>query len=509
MIPPGRQRDDLQLRVGLKLYDMGMQGSSEDWILFSAADHPNATSLQLETHDPTFLIKLNLQVAERALLVAAYQHALKYLGMARQSLSRMKTPWEKYYDITFRVYQATVDVELCLGHFEVGMAVGQTLIGRAKSLEDKLPAYLAICRAFGRREQHKEAYDLSVNILRIMGAIRKGSIGVKIRLFKDFLYVKRFFASHSDADILAVPLLKDKRLETIMELLSEAGTHAYFCSADLDFLSAVSRMLVISLTKGLSPICSTAMTGYSLFCNALDDMKGTNRFSNLASEILDLTKAKEPACLQLFSVTLHVYAWKDPPEQIIDLYERAHKLGMESGDFENGMLSQVAGYHHAFVTGHPLADLELNYLSVMKRLRLYNMKFVHAFAEEEICPIQYLRGTAEIGFDPIVLSKYGPTGIAGNASEKFQLISGFIGRLQLAVYFNEDDLALQSMQGLDRVSDTDTSFASASVRLCFSSLAYATLYRNRRRRSYLNKSKRCLQELKRLCRIKGTICWHR
>jgi len=75
MIPPDRGRDDLRLRLGLKLYDMGMQSYSEDWILFSAADHLNATSVQIKSDDPTFLIKLNLQVADRASSVAAYQNA--------------------------------------------------------------------------------------------------------------------------------------------------------------------------------------------------------------------------------------------------------------------------------------------------------------------------------------------------------------------------------------------------------------------------------------------------
>jgi len=120
MVPPGQERDNLQLGLGLKLYDMGKQGSSEDWILLSAADQLNATSLQIETDDPTFLIKLNLQVGERASSVAAYEHATKYLGMARQSLSRMSNPWEEYYNIMLRVYEAKVEAELCLENFEGG-----------------------------------------------------------------------------------------------------------------------------------------------------------------------------------------------------------------------------------------------------------------------------------------------------------------------------------------------------------------------------------------------------
>jgi len=509
MIPSGTKRDDLQLRLGLKLYEMGMQESSRDWILFSAADHLNATSLQVETHDPVFLIKLNLQVAERASSVAAYKSATKFLGMARQFLSKIKNPWEKCYDFSLRVYRATVEAELCLGHFDVGMAAGQTLLSRATSLEDKLPTYLSICRAFGRREQHKEAYDMSIDVLRIMEAIPKGGIGV-MRLVEDIVYAKRFFARHSDTDILAIPMLKDKRLETTLELWSVAEINAFYCGATLNHLVTIFRGLVVSLKKGLSPQCGVNMSGYSLICSAMDDMKGAHRISHLARQILDMTKAREQACVQLFIAGSFIHAWQDPPAQIIELYDRAHKLGMESGDFEHGLLCQVGGYQYAFITGHSLADLEMKYISVMKKLHLYKIKSVQAMSEENLLAIQYLRGTAKKDFDATLLSKYGPTDTLDNVSERFRLTSGYFARLELAVYFNEDDLALRCLEGLDLVTtSSDVSFVGQSVRLCFSSLAYSTLYRNRRKRSYLNKSKRCLRALKRICRIKGKVCWYR
>jgi len=48
MVPSDPERDDPQLRLGLKLYEMGVQGYSKDWVLFSAADHLKATSLGLK-----------------------------------------------------------------------------------------------------------------------------------------------------------------------------------------------------------------------------------------------------------------------------------------------------------------------------------------------------------------------------------------------------------------------------------------------------------------------------
>jgi len=190
-----------------------------------------------------------------------------------------------------------------------------------------------------------------------------------------------------------------------------------------------------------------------------------------------MTKAREHTCAQVYVATTFIHAWQDPPTQVIDLYEGAHKVGMESGDFETALLSEMSGYAHAFVAGYSLADLEKKYLSVIKKLRFYNIKSIYAFAEEHLLPIQYLRGTAEKDFDPALLSKYGPTGTVDNDSEHFRLIYGYIGRLHLAAYFDEEDLALQSIQGLDLVTTSaDASFYIQSVGLCFSSLVYSTLY---------------------------------
>ena len=509
MIPPGRERDNLRSRLGLKLYEMGMDSHGEDWVLFLAADHLNATA-NLNNDDPIFLITVNLEVADRASSVAAYQYALKYLGEARRSLLAMNDPWEEHYCVTLRVFRATAEAELCLGHFDVGMAAGHSVIDRARCLDDKMPTYLAICKAIGREQRHKEASELSFDVLHSMGAIPKRGIGLKMHLIRDFLYLKRFFSKHTDAEILALPLMENSRLATIMELLSVASYHAYYCGAMLDFLAGVSRMLVVSLKHGHSPCCGTAMMGFSLFSNAVNDMKASHRFSHLAREILRLTQAREEQCLQIFVITHFVYAWKDPADQIIELYEGAHKIGMESGDFENALLSQVSGYHHAFVAGHSLSVLEMKYASVMEKLDLYNMQFVRGFAVEHLLPIQHLRGTGNHHFESALLSTFGPTGAMDNASEYFRLTYGYLGRLQLAVYFNDDDFAVHTLRELERLAPgSDTGFGIKSVRICFSSLAYATLYRKLRRRSYLRKSRWYLRQLKGFCQSKGTSCWHR
>ncbi len=507
MVPPGKSRDDLLLNLGLRLYEMGLSQSSDDWMIFIAADHLNASPLPVNGENPMFLIQVNLEAGDRAASISAYETASKYLDMARRLLMRFNKPWEVEYETTLRVYRATAEVELCQGHFSLGKEVGQQVLENATSLEDKLPTQVAICRAVGREERHMEAFNMSVRILRTLRSLPQRNGGMKINLVKDFLYVKRCFARQSDSEILNKPLMVDQKLQTIMELLSVAAYHAYYCGALVDFLAMILRMLRISLTEGFCTHSGVAMMGYCLFCNSMNDMDGAHRFFRLARDILTITEARELECLQIYVVSHFVLSWKVKHEEVIELYEEAHKVGMESGDFENGLLSLTSRYYHGFVAGHSLSVLRLQFSSLIDKIKVYKLESVQVITIEQMLPIPFLQGTAESPFDPKELATFGP--VTNLTSKSYRLLYGYLSRLQLAVYFDEDELANYILQRLSKLPDFDIGFCTRSIRLCFSSLAYSTLYRKCRQRTFLRKARRCLKQLKGLCQVKGTNSWHR
>jgi hypothetical protein len=507
MVPPGKARDTLRYNLGLRLYEMGTSEESDEWMLFVAADHLNATALHSSDEDPLFLIHLNLDVGDRAATLCAYGTASKYLGMAMQSLLRLKNPWEQYYETTLRVYRAISEVELCQGHFEIGKRIGEQVLHRGQSLEDKLPTQVAICRAVGREERHMEAFGMSVGILQSLRILPKSNIRLKLRMVKDLLFVRCYLNKHTDEELLAMPVDEDKKLEMIMGLLSVAAYHAYYSGAMVDFLVATTRMLRLSLQQGYTVHSGVAMMGYCLFCNTLHDMDGALRFSRLARDILTLTKARELECLQIFVVCHWVLAWKEPHEDVIQLYEVASKSGMESGDFENGLLSLTAGYHQRYVAGHELASVERNFTGLLQKLKAYKLNSVQVMTVEQLLPIPYLRGRTKSPLNAKELQKFGP--VADTSSENYRLLYGYMARLQLGVYFNEDELTLVILQKLAVLPDFDLAFGTKSIRLCFSSLAYSTLYRTTGRKSFLKKARKFLKQLKGLSKVKGTNSWHR
>lgn len=507
MVPPGKIRDNLRMNLGLRLYNLGTSLEIDDWMLFVAADHLNATALHLSKEDPLFLIHLNLEVGDRAASLCAYGTASKYLGMAMQSLLRLEKPWEEYYETTLRVYRAISEVELCQGHFEVGKGIGQQVLRRGRSLEDKLPTQVAICRAVGREERHMEAFKMSVGILQSLGTLSKSNIGLKIRMVKDFLHVRRYLKNHSDEELVNIPMSNDKKLEMTMELLSVAAYHAYYSGAMVDFLVAILRLLRLSVEQGYSIHSGVAMMGYCLICSNLNDMEGALRFARLARDILTHTKARELECLQIFVVSHWVLAWKEPHEEVIELYELASKSGMEAGDFENGLLSRTAGYHHGFVAGHELAALESKLSGLMEKLKVYKLNSVQVMTVEQLRPIPYLRGTSKVPLDAKELQNFGP--VTHSSSENYRLLYGYMARLQLGVYFNEDELTLVMLQKFASLPDFDLAFGTKSIRLCFSSLAYSTLYRKTGKGGYLKKARKFIKQLKGLSKVKGANSWHR
>jgi predicted ATPase len=294
MVPCGQDRDAFRLTVGLRLHEMGKSSSTssgstshslgvrqDDWMLYVAADHLNATADQVrDTLGEMFLIQLNLELGERAAGVAAYEIASKYLHLARECLLRgvITDPWDTEYETTLQIYRCLVDVELCQGNFEVGSGLGKSVLQYARTVEDKLPTHIAMVKALRRERKHKSSFDLSVKALRGLKEYPRGLVGVHTCLVKDFLYVKRYFKKHSNDTILKLPFMMDDRLIQTMELLGLTGYQAFQCDKKSQFLAAALRMLRLTLQHGLCGHSGVAVMAWTLVLDSLNDMEGVARF---------------------------------------------------------------------------------------------------------------------------------------------------------------------------------------------------------------------------------------
>ena len=255
------------------------------------------------------VVRLNLQVGEKAVAVSAFVPASTYLQKASEALESVANPWEDNYEITLRLYRASADVELLLGRFDRGKIFCNEVMARTRSLEDKLGMQLSLGQALGRLERHAEG--MAVNMQALL-SIRQ--FPAKFHLFhvlRDFRIVKKYFKDHSDYDILLLAPMQDRVKVAAMEHLSDLIVRAYSCGYTIIVLLCILRTLRISFKHGVCPATAEAFASYGLIlCGTFGDQDEGGRLGRLAKEILanlhewDRTKAKNRECSVLCNTAI-------------------------------------------------------------------------------------------------------------------------------------------------------------------------------------------------------------
>jgi hypothetical protein len=133
-----------------------------------AAKHVNSVPSQNNV-DGLELARLNLEVGEKAVGVSAFVPASRYLQKGLDALEMVTYPWRSCYNLSLRLHRAAVDVELCLGNFELGHKLSEKIFQNAVSVQDKLPSSLSLANALGRHARHAEAFELCKKALFRLG----------------------------------------------------------------------------------------------------------------------------------------------------------------------------------------------------------------------------------------------------------------------------------------------------------------------------------------------------
>ena len=312
LVPPGPIHDDLCLRLAKHLIERGNSIEGEDWMLFVAADHLNSRAdINLE---PMELVDLNLKVGKKAVAVAAFVPACAYLESALDAFDRVERPWETHYEIACQLHRSAAEAEFCLGRFERGRDLCNTLINRTQSVVDKLRMKLSLGQAFGKIQRHTEALHVHTEALRL---IKQWPCRFHaLHIAKDLHYVRTFFKKHSDHDILLLPSMTDETTVLTMDHYSELAVRAYYCGKKDLILLAILKQLKMSILYGVGPNTADALVTFgAVLCGLFHDYEGGRRMTRLAKHILvnskglDRLKAKHRECSVLCNSAVFVYVF--------------------------------------------------------------------------------------------------------------------------------------------------------------------------------------------------------
>lgn len=501
LVTPGEDRDKLKRIIGMRLFELGELDSGEDWMFFVAADHLNSTKHQQS--DPLMLARLNLMCGERAYGVAAFKPASQYLREGLQLLKQIDSHWHSHYDLSLRLYRAISDVELCLGNFDLGNALGQQVLKNAQTLQDKLDTYLSLVGAKGRQHRHAEALDLSKVALRLMGDHPK-----RFNSAFDDLAVKRYFKRHSDFDILRLPIMEDETKVAAMKFYSEVAFRSFLCGRWAEYIIACLRMLRMTFKFGLCDKSALGLACYGVFLGSCGNQEGAMRMARLARQVIELTKEKKSEAIVLIAISIYIDCWGGSHENTLETLQRAQKSGMEVGDIENGFHSWFHINIRAYAAGYPLGPVEKSGAELVEQLQLYGIDSILSWVLEVRVPIQYLTGRADkpLNWDEIEQV----CTVVHDSSETYRLRFAYMGRLELAIFFRELDVANRIAERVASVAPHDYStYLGLTQRIYFSGLAASGMARKTGLRKYKKRARAFATEMRRLTRANGPNTLHK
>ena len=517
LIPVGDERDAMHLRIGRYLMEKANDSLlGEDWMLFIAADHLN--SISQTDLPPLDLANLNLQVGEKAIQVAAFVPASGYLRHGLEALQRIESPWQKNYDIALRLYRAAADVELCLGDFDRGNHLCQVIKNNTASIKDKLLVSLSLAGALGRHQKHAESMQVHLEALYLVGEFPKRfHIACLLRKLRK---VNRCLQKFSDQEILDLPIMKDETRLIAMEHLTNLLVRSVYCNNKTIGIICTLLQLVNTFEHGLCPQSADAFAAYGgILFGHFGDQRGANRLSQLACKTLDRVKAvdkrgaKTKECHVLYIVSAYINAFTSSPSRVLATLQRSYKSGLETGDVEKALRSWVGASYYAFLVGFPLDLIETSSSKLLGQLQRYGAAGLYSIFSTFGSTIAHLTGNSEVPLDwEIELSSKFMMGKAMNKLDPSQTHAAsrfYWGRIQLAYYFREIEIAGKMIEPLRAFSKIDATFVYTSIQVYFSGLVSVGLSRRTGNRRHLKVAKMMMREMKAIVKNNGINNLHR
>lgn len=185
------------------------------------------------------------------------------------------------------------------------------------------------------------------------------------------------------------------------------------------------------------------------------------------------------------------------------------QAGMESGNVETGFLSWIVANNFAYTTGYPLDTVERTGREIIQQLQLYSADSILPIFLQIRIPIKYFLGaeTKELNWE--LIGAFKPDD--GDKSDTYQSTFGYLGRLELSLYFGKLELAERMSCGLQQYLGHEGQYTIIVKNVFYSGLTYSGLARRGGSRAwqYRSKATKLLKEMDRLSRTKGLNSLHK
>lgn len=327
----------------------------------------NGTKLMTDKMERYGAAALNLEAGLKAISLAAFPDACRFLQAGIGFLAG-GDHWKEEYTLSLSLFSVGADAELCMQNFTRVHELVEQVLENARTVRDKLRAYVALINSLGQRGNIDAALQVGIEVSRqlvdpLPPKVTNASILVEI------IKTKIALRGRSNIALLTLPPLQDEDKIASMYILTNLVTYTF--QAASNYCPVIgARIVRMCLKHGTHKWCALGFATFGFVLCSLDRKEGY-KLGTLALTMIERYRGKEllPRVHMYFYSLIH--HWRQPLEASLKPLQNASKIGMEMGDVENALIAYTFYASHCLYHGKPLQQVENMFNEAVRQALLF------------------------------------------------------------------------------------------------------------------------------------------
>lgn len=322
--------------------------------IFTIVNHLNlGRKLITEPQEKEKLAQLNLLAGKKAQTSVAYASALTYFNVARELLD--KTSWLDSYQLTLDIYSCNAESAYLNGDYQKMEKLCQIVLKQAKTPLEKLKVYQVKIQAYIAQNQFLEAIATALQVLQSLG-VNLPQNPSKWDLIRGNLQTKLALWGKNPAQLIDLPLMSDTYKLAAMKTIASVCTPTYFIAPRLWQLM-VFQKIQLSLKYGNAPGSPFGYADYGMVLAVEGNFQESNRFADLALDLLSRLQATEFCSKTLLLVNIYIRHWQEHLRETLSPLLEGYHAGLAIGDLEFAVFCLVFRFYHSYLVGRKLSEM--------------------------------------------------------------------------------------------------------------------------------------------------------
>ncbi|KPA17494.1 multi-sensor signal transduction multi-kinase [Candidatus Magnetomorum sp. HK-1] len=444
---PDKDKKHFHLKIGWLLLN-NINNEKLDESIFTIVGHLNNGWELIDNHDQKLrLARLNLQAGKKAKNATAYSAGIDYLTIAMNLLP--EHTWENQYNLTFEIKINLAECSYLSGDFINTEKLFVELLKQARSIKDQVNVYLIQMHQFHLQSRLKEAFQLQLSALSLLGiTITNSEEDMQMLLQKELQTLPQLLGDRQISDLLNASEMNDDTIMSIMTILGRIWITVYILG-NKTFLEWVCvKMTNLSLKYGNSHLSPFAYVNYGFFASfVLDEYNTGYQFGKLSIELCEHFHHSAIASPVYCIYGCTVHHWTQSLDSSIPYYWKGYEFGMAGGDFPWASYNLLFVQWHLLITGKNLQTCYNEAIKIEQIVKKINPKELLSFQ----AMTQYNCNLCGLSYNNVILSILD---IDKNKDLEHPMILTWMytPELQTCFYFEDYDHALKLIEQADEMA---------------------------------------------------------